>query len=137
MEGRNKKGRFIEGNTCAQSRSLDEWVALFNEMKIYLRTSDVLSLYELLDHFDVPYSTFKDNCLKYKILNDMRDDLRAILIARVNRGAIKNEFNPTACIWRMKQLGEVDSRDVNNNHSGYVSGDQTHRVIFENFEDET
>ena len=135
MEGRDEKMRFAKGNTCSQSRSLAEWLDLFQKMKDYLRASDLLSLNELLDKFDVPYSTFKDNCLKYKELNSFRDDLRSILIARINRGAIKNEFNPTSSIWRMKQLGEVDSRDINNNHSGQISGDHTHRVIFEDYKE--
>jgi hypothetical protein len=47
-------------------------------------------------------------CGKIPIFANLKKDVQNIIIARVNKNALKNKFNATASIWRMKQLGEVE-----------------------------
>jgi len=42
----------------------------------------------------------------------------------VNKGAITNEMNPTASIWRMKQLGEKDQQYQDHTTKGEAITDQ-------------
>ena len=45
---------------------------------------------------------------KYKELQHYKNKLSDIIIERINNGALHGEFQQTASIWRMKQLGETD-----------------------------
>lgn len=52
---------------------------------------------------------------KIPVFEDIKKDIQNIIISRVNKNALKMKFNATAAIWRMKQLGEKDSSDLNFN----------------------
>jgi hypothetical protein len=55
---------------------------------------------------------------KLPVFGDIKKEVKNIIISRVNKGAIKGKFVPAPSIWRMKQCGERDEKDVNNKHSG-------------------
>jgi hypothetical protein len=48
----------------------------------------------------------------------IKKEVKSILVSRLNKGALEGDYQPAASIWRMKQLGEVDSKDINQNVSG-------------------
>jgi hypothetical protein len=41
-------------------------------------------------------------------LQYFKEDIKRLLTARINKGALQGNYNVTAAIWRMKQLGEKD-----------------------------
>jgi hypothetical protein len=47
-------------------------------------------------------------CKKIPVFKNLKKDIQDIIISRINKNALKNKFNATASIWRMKQLGEKD-----------------------------
>lgn len=49
---------------------------------------------------------------KIPIFENLKKDIQNIIISRVNKGALKGDYQPTASIWRMKQLGELDEKNI-------------------------
>lgn len=49
----------------------------------------------------------------YHVFELFKKDIQDAIISRVNKKALKNEFNATASIWRQKQLGERDEQHIN------------------------
>jgi hypothetical protein len=47
---------------------------------------------------------------KFPVFESIKKDIADIIIARINKNALKGDFNPAASIWRMKQLGEKDTQ---------------------------
>ena len=97
---------------------------------------ECLSLQDAIYHCGMAYSTFYYLSDRYAGLETIKKDIHNAVIRRVNKGALTGDMNPTAGIWRMKQSGEVDSRDLNNNHSGRIDGTQEHKVTFQDYEDD-
>ena len=93
---------------------------------------DYLCLQEAYYAEGIAKSTFNDLCSKHKELDSIKEDMKAAINIRVNRLAIKNQGNATACIWRMKQLGEVDQQTVNQN----IKHSEPTEVIFRNYDDD-
>jgi len=54
---------------------------------------------------------------KITVFATLKNDIQAAIRRRINKGALNNDFNPTASIWRMKQLGEKDEKVVDNKSS--------------------
>ncbi len=52
---------------------------------------------------------------KIPIFATLKTDIQNSIVARINKEALEGEYNPTASIWRMKQLGEKDTTEVNQN----------------------
>jgi len=57
-------------------------------------------------------STFHYLIEKFPVLEIYKKDITDIVVSRINKNALKNEFNATASIWRMKQLGEKDKTET-------------------------
>jgi len=51
-------------------------------------------------------------CSIIPIFATLKTDIQNIIVSRINRGALKGDFNPTASIWREKQLGERDQQEI-------------------------
>lgn len=49
-------------------------------------------------------------CDKIPTFATLKSDIQNIIVSRINKGALDNDFNSTASIWRMKQLGERDEK---------------------------
>lgn len=47
---------------------------------------------------------------KLYVFELFKSDIQNAIISRINKEALKNKFNATASIWRMKQLGEKDQQ---------------------------
>lgn len=54
---------------------------------------------------------------KIPVFENLKKDIQDIIISRVNNNALRNKFNATASIWRMKQLGEKDKQEIDNKSS--------------------
>lgn len=54
---------------------------------------------------------------KIHVFELFKKDIQAAIVSRVNKSALKGEFNATASIWRMKQLGETDEKVIDNKSS--------------------
>jgi hypothetical protein len=50
---------------------------------------------------------------KLKAFELFKKDIQDAIISRINKNALVGDFNATASIWRMKQLGETDQQTVN------------------------
>ena len=122
-----------QGNKNAEKHSFNEWKEIFELMRENARTNpEILSLQDAFIEAYVPGSTFYWLCDTYFELEAIKRDIMEIVVSRVNKLAIKNQGNATACIWRMKQLGEKDKQEIKQENIGSVAN--THEVIFKNFE---
>ena len=103
-----------KGNKYAQKYTIDEAMEVFIQMLEFSKTDECLCIQDAFLHVELPSSTFYDLVSKYKVLENIKRDIMANIISRVNRSGLRGEFNPTASIWRMKQLGEKDKTEVQN-----------------------
>lgn len=103
-----------KGNKYAQVYTFEEAFEKFKEMLEYSATDDCLCVQDAFLHVKMPSSTFYYLTESYKELEDIKKDIDANVISKINRKALKGEFQPTASIWRMKQLGEKDKTEVEN-----------------------
>ena len=55
---------------------------------------------------------------KLHVFETSTKDIQNTITSRINKGALTGEFNPTASIWRMKQLGERDSQNIDYTSKG-------------------
>ncbi|MBK7215212.1 MAG: hypothetical protein IPH88_18370 [Bacteroidales bacterium] len=51
-------------------------------------------------------------------MDNIKEDINSAVICRINKGTLNSDYNPTAGIWRMKQLGEKDSSTHEINSTG-------------------
>lgn len=49
-------------------------------------------------------------CNKLSVFETFKKDIQNVIISRINRESLRNNFNSTASIWRQKQLGERDQQ---------------------------
>ena len=101
-----------EGNRYAQKHSLDEWEEKFQEVYESSKKGKFLSLQEAWIESDIRPSTAKWLVKNYEVLAAIKKDINEAIISTINRGSLKEGMNPTASIWRMKQLGETDRQEV-------------------------
>lgn len=52
-------------------------------------------------------------CGKVPVFANLKSDVQNSIIRRINKGALTGDYQPTASIWRMKQLGELDEKSIN------------------------
>ena len=52
---------------------------------------------------------------KIPIFETLKKDIQKAIVSRINNGGLDGNFQPAMSIWRMKQLGEVDSKEINQN----------------------
>lgn len=54
---------------------------------------------------------------KLPVFDTFKKEIQNAIVSRINKKALKGEFNPTASIWRFKQLGERDEKVIDNKSS--------------------
>lgn len=101
-----------KGNKYAQMYTEEEALSMFEQMFEYSKTDNCLCVQDAFLHVGMPSSTFYYLISVRKELEDIKKDIDASVISKINRGGLKGDFNPTASIWRMKQLGERDKTEV-------------------------
>ena len=105
--------KFEIGNKAAEKWSEEEAVKAFEEMLDFAMSNiKVLSVQQAYIDYGMHPATYYYLTEKFPVLESIKKGINDIIIARVNEGAITNEMNPTASIWRMKQLGEKDERHI-------------------------
>jgi hypothetical protein len=110
-EGRDDIGRFKKGNVYAQVYDMEELTALFLKGLEYAqKTKDCLCLADAIHHTGIPYSTYDWQAEKHAVLGQIKKDTMVEVTRRINKGGLMGDYNPTASIWRMKQLGERDEK---------------------------
>ena len=102
-----------EGNQYGRKYSKEEAIELFENALYYaINSDDCLCVQDAVAESGIAHTTFYDLCKQFKELNDIKKNINENVIRRINRGGLKGDFNPTASIWRMKQLGETDKTEV-------------------------
>lgn len=105
--------RFKKGNKAAEKWTEEEALKAFGDMLAFSAINEsVVSVQQAYIDFGMPSPTYYYLINKFPVLENIKKGINDIIISRVNKGAINNEMNPTACIWRMKQLGEKDKQEV-------------------------
>ncbi len=99
-------------NRYAQMYTEDEALNLFKDMFEFSKTDDCLCVQDAFLHVGMPCSTFYYLIKVRQELEDIKKDIDAQVISKVNKGALTGDFQPTASIWRMKQLGESDKQEI-------------------------
>lgn len=101
-----------EGNKYNEIYTLEKEKPIFEDLVNRAKNGEFLSIQEAVMHSPYERGIFYYLCDRFKDLDNIKRELNDIIIAIINRKALESEYNPTASIWRMKQLGEVDSREV-------------------------
>jgi hypothetical protein len=105
--------RFKPGDKAAEKWTEEEAYKAFMGMFEYtISNEDIVSVQQAYLDYKMPSATYYYLTNKFPYLESIKRGISDIIISRVNKGAITNNMNSTACIWRMKQLGETDKQEV-------------------------
>lgn len=105
--------RFEIGNRYAQEWTLENALPRFEDaLKYATENEDCLCMQDAVIQTGIPSVTFYYLVNNHPVLKSIKQDIAEQIIARVNRGAIKDIFGSSPAIWRMKQLGEKDQQYV-------------------------
>ena len=55
---------------------------------------------------------------KIPILENIKKDVQNAIVRRINKKALESDYHATASIWRMKQLGERESTNIDHTTGG-------------------
>lgn len=104
---------FEEGNKAAEKWKESECADIFQDILTRaMSDQDVLSMDDVmllaLTEHKMPFSTFKYLVKKFPVLANKKEAILAVIRSRINKHALKGDYNATASIWRFKQLGERD-----------------------------
>jgi len=103
--------RFEIGNKAAEKWTEEDAIKAFEEA--YNKTHEDKNILCVQDAFfaiEMRPTTAHYLINKFPVLEDVKKDINDKVISRINNGALKGDYNPTAGIWRMKQLGERDTQ---------------------------
>ncbi len=127
-----KGKKFAKGNKDAEKWKESDFEDILNICYKVAKENpnDFLSMADIVlyakDELGVPSRTFYYLVEKFPVLQSLKEDLNLLLIARVNKKALFSDYNATASIWRMKQLGEKDLSSVNMDHT--TKGDKVESI---------
>ena len=100
---------FQIGNRYSKVWEHDEALSMFIKALEFAETDDnCLCIQDAIRHIGMPHSTFYYLCKLHSDLDNIKEDINSAVICRINKGTLNSDYNPTAGIWRMKQLGEKD-----------------------------
>ena len=106
--------QFQEGNKEAEKWSDERMIEILEDcyQEVYNNPNRLLSIADVLVYVRATYkmssSSFFAKVKANKVLESIKSDINILLLSRINKGSIEGDYNATACIWRMKQLGERD-----------------------------
>lgn len=103
----------LKYNKNAQKYTEEEAKEMFVEV-LDNAFGDCLSVQEAFLKAKIPSSTYHHLKNKFQICSDIHEDVRAVLISKINRGSLEGDLISTPAIWRFKQLGETDKTEVTN-----------------------
>jgi hypothetical protein len=103
--------RFKHGNKAAEKWTIELAKEVFSHMLEYTqKNNNVLSVQQAYIDYGIPCVTYYYLLEKFPELEPFKKGINDTIISRVNKGALEGDYNPTAGIWRMKQLGEKDEK---------------------------
>lgn len=109
---------FELGNKYAQEWTLENALPRFEDALKYASEDDeCLCLQDAIARSGIPYSTFDYLAVNQCVLGIIKESIKAEIIRRVNRLAIRDIAPASPAIWRMKQLGEREEQFINNSGS--------------------
>lgn len=115
MPNKDKKNKtsIKKGEKLAEVWTEEKAIELFEGIRYNAEVDDnVLCLQDAYLKCTVYGSTFHYLIEKFPFLEKYKKDIQDIVVARVNKKALEQEYNATASIWRMKQLGEKDKQEI-------------------------
>ena len=102
--------RFKEGNKAAQ-KNPKVVIRKFREMLENAKNNeDVLSFQDACASINWRDSKCNYWASKLPVFATLKKDIQDTIVRRINKKTLKGDYNPTASIWRMKQLGEKDTQ---------------------------
>jgi len=114
---------FIEGNKAAEKWTKEEAIKIMNQiLHNSIKDNKILCLQDAYLSVNMMNSTFYYLLDKFDVLGNYKKDIQDIIISRINKQALKGQFNAASSIWRMKQLGEKEKseQDINLNGTGSI-----------------
>ena len=100
---------FEIGNKLAEKWTQEETEKIMEQMRENTKNNEnILCLQDAIHSVDLYRSGLDYLTDKFPVFGNIKKDIQEIIIGRVNRKALSNEFNATASIFRMKQCGEKD-----------------------------
>lgn len=111
--------RFKIGNKAAEKWTEEETEKIMFQMLENAKTNnEILCFQDAVLSVELYPSSINYLINKFPVFKDIKEDIGGIIIARVNKGALKGDYNPTASIWRQKQLGETDEKKIDHTSKG-------------------
>lgn len=108
--------KFEIGNKAAEKWTEEEARNIFIQMLENTADDiDILSLQDAILSVNLYSSSLNYLIEKFPVFESIKNDIGDVIIARINRGGLKGDFNPTIVVWRSKQLGERDTQYQNVN----------------------
>lgn len=104
------KTSFKEGNVPKHKRSFVDAEEMMENVLTASYDSRCLSFQSAIIKAGYRPSVIYNIFNNYPELEDYKKDAMANIIERINEGALEGDYNATASIWRMKQLGERDEK---------------------------
>ena len=107
---------FEEGNKAAEKWTYEEAHAILTKaLETTVLDNSVLCVQDAFFAVKLRPTTAHYLIKKFPDLEDIKRDINDRVISRVNKGALEGDYNSTAGIWRMKQLGERDQQYIDQN----------------------
>ena len=112
-------GQFEIGNKAAEKWTEDNAREILQEMrKVAQEDKECLSLQDAI-HAVGLYSTGLNYLIeKFPVFENTKKDIENLILARINKQALKGNYNAASSIWRMKQLGEKEKTEQDINLTG-------------------
>ena len=96
-----------KGNQYTRKYTEEIAIDLFEQALEYAKTNkNCLCIQDARLYIKLPNVSFYDLLKQFKVLKSIKKEIDDVIISRINNGALNNNYNTTASIWRMKQLGE-------------------------------
>ena len=103
--------KFEIGNKVAEKWTEENVNELILKMRdLAAKDISILSFQDAILKVGLYSSGFNYLIDKFPVFESIKKDISDIIIARINKGGLEGDFNPTMCIWRSKQLGEKDQQ---------------------------
>lgn len=115
---RNMNGeetRFKIGNTAAEKWTIENSSEVFEKMyDNACKDSSILCFSDACFSVEMRDSHIDYLIKKFPVLENLKRDIQKRIVSRINKGALEQEYQATAAIWRQKMLGERETTETIN-----------------------
>lgn len=107
--------RFKIGNKAAEKWVEDDVLDLFEKMyKNACEDSNILCFSDACYSVKMRDSHIAYLVKKFPVFENSKQDIQKRIVSRINKGALSQEYQATASIWRQKMLGERETTETIN-----------------------